>query len=174
MYTDLLKNQITSSLLKDGFKIIDKKSFMIATKKEKILYIRGLEEVHSELNFKYLAQDMQVKNVGGVEVKELKKLIIESGSKQTPEIMTYISNKLNWGMKFSDSFEIDEKEIEFIELVTDRGETITLVFFDYYDRARFIALEMPNSDFLKIIDKLRYQTLEVVAPSLYKLMTEAP
>lgn len=173
MLTNLIKKEIINALKTDGFNVTEKKDFVVATKKENILYIRSLEDIHTELNLKYITEKSTLKKISGVDVLELKKLINEARNKQIINILEFVTNKLNWSITFSDTAFINKKEIEFIEVYTDRSETITLVFLDRTRYDHFFALEMSQRKFVKLLDEnLHYKDLQSFAPNLYKLVVD--
>lgn len=169
----VIKKQIIDALIHDGFRVVDKKDFVIATKKENILYIRSLENIHTELNLRYIIQEKTLKQIGGVDVSELKKLIVEAEKKQIKDILGFVTDKLNWSVAMNDSFTMNNKEIYFSELITDRNEVITLVFLDNKRKDHFFSLEMSYRKFLKLVDTLQYKDLKSYAPKFYELVIQS-
>ena len=168
-----IKNQIIEALKSDGFQVVDKKDFVVATKQENILYIRSLEDIHTELNLKYLAEKSTLKEIGGVDVNELKKLIKEASNRLIPDILGFVTTKLNWAVNYTDSFELNNKTIEFTELRTDTDEIITLVFLNPDRLDHFFSLEMNYRKFLRLVDTLQYKDLQSYAPTFYRLVNSS-
>jgi hypothetical protein len=170
LFNNKIKNDIIAALESDGFNVIDKKDFVVATKKENILYIRGLEDIQSELNFQYLAQQASLKNIGGVAVLEIKKLLTEAINKQIKDLLPFLCDKLNWSIFYTDSFIFNKNKINLVEISTDSNEIITMVFFNEQKPDKFFAVEMPSRKFVKLIDSLQYKDLQSLAPKLYQLV----
>lgn len=170
MVTNEIKNKIITALKSDGFNVVEKKDMVVATKKENILYIRGLENIQSSLNIRYIAEQSSLKSIGGLSTGEVKKLLTEALNKKVDDILVFMCDKLNWGLRFNDSFIFHDNEVKFIEVMTDRREVITMVFYDEGRLDKFFAVEMTAFEFTRLIDKLQYQPLQSIAPSFYQLI----
>lgn len=173
MLTNQIKRDIIQALKDDGFNVIDKKEMVVATKKENVLYIRGLEDIQTELNFQYLAQQANLKRIGGVSVEEVKKLLTEAMNKKAKDLLAFVCDKLNWSIFFTDYFILNEKKISYVQLSTDNNEVITMIFMDENRIDRFFALEMPARSVMKMLDSFQYKDLQSLAPRFYQLVVSA-
>lgn len=166
-----IKEKIIQALKNDGFKIINQKDIVIASKKENTLYIKDLENIQTEINLFHILQGKTINKIGGIAVEELKKLLSESINKKV-DFVEYILNKLNWESRFVSSVLINNKDILYHEIITDRNEIITLVFPNSDKKNNFLALEMNCRKFLQVIDSFQYKELKSFAPNLYELVLQ--